>query len=398
MSSRSQDVLVAVFDAFRGAVRDRDATAAESLCTEAGWVAREDGSGRYFRRVSRSGAVVGDARGVRHDDRRGAVRFDEGGDRFALFARDPDKGWRIEAVTESAARSGLYLRGALGPLVTFKELPASEAAAAWGRAVVGAAAAWTPDVWPDGPTGAAAVEKLRALASARGVRVERLGSAALDAVGRAAVGLSFARRGEAADEVWAVLDRDPSSRLVLHHLMWVPTVDALVEGVALPWTGDPSDVAPPEPPVPDAKAGSKRGFTADQIDFMLGLAAGRLTEAGGGAEARDLANDVRRRVKRRLVADTPKAPAPPPLTVDVASAIEGFVAQKAGADAVIDRKFVAEHGRGLLGAMMGAFAKALVPPAGGSSSADPPTGAANAPTVDLGDLVRKAVEPDSEPE
>ena len=374
---------LAVFDAFRDAIRDKSAPRAEALSTHAGWRGRGPAVGRYFRRASRLGHVPEASEEVVVRDDRAAVRFSGAdGVAHALFALDEEQQWRLVALPQDSVRSGLHLSGGLSSLARVADLPTSEQGAAWSREVVSSAGEWRPAAWPKDEERVEAVEKLRTLTGEPGVRMDRTGEWELVGLHRVVCGLRFTRRrSDVVDEMWVVLDTPDSGHgLAIHHLAWSDDVDEFVAGFPLDWDGEA--VATAEPVAVESV--QTDGFTPAQLLKAFDVARAKFLKAGGGSvsDAEAVLDAVRTAYAKRVYRGRGSAERVLP-ALDVSETLRSYMAeQDPDAEPVIDSAFVANHAAGMLNAMIGAFAKALAPE---SVSAVARTG--KTVTVDVVDLV-----------
>lgn len=382
MSHPPPAVLLVVFDAFRDAVRDKASREAEALCTRKGWLGRGDAAGRFYRRAARLGHVPSEASaGVMRDERATLAFTDgEGHASYALMQREPEVGWALVALTVHPVRSALHLMGTLDPLVRTSDLPDSDRAAAWARSFSAQGSEWKPSRWPTDPVAVSAVEKLRELASEAGTRIDRIGEHSIEGAERWVAGLRFTRRrSDVVDEVWVVLERDGEGGLAPARLAWSDDLGELLAGIPLDWKAEV-----PEVELAPAEVSEDPGLTPRDVLAVFDAARTRLEETAGKRipEQDYLLNAVRVELARLLRRRRAAVGEPPPL--DLSSLVRDAVGKAAGGgDVVVDRHFVADHGKDMLGAMIGAFTKALRAPEE-RVEADP-----NAPTVavDVVDLV-----------
>lgn len=393
MSDPRHSVVLAVFDAFRDAIRDKSAPRAEALATHAGWRGRGPAVGRYFRRASRLGQVPEVSNEVVVRDERAVVRFTSAdGVAHAVFVMDEERQWQLIALPPDPVRSGLHVAGTLSALARLSDLPTSEQGAAWSREVVSSAGEWRPASWPADTARVEAVEKFRTLTSEPGVRFDRMGEWELPGTDRVVCGLRFTRRrSDVVDEVWVVLDAQGSAgSLGIHHLSWSDDIDEFVVGIPIDWTGDAVVLEEPE----RALVVQTDGYTPAQLLAAFDKARVAFAQAGGGSiDNADAALEaVRTAYAKRVYRGRGSAERVLP-ALDVSEALRGFMSDKQpDAEPVINRDFVANHASGMLTAMIGAFAKALAPEA---VSAVAQTG--KTVTVDVVDLVGGLFPSDDEP-
>lgn len=399
------------FDQFLDAVVRADEDAARALTVEDAWDAHGDTARRLFHGITHEGLQANQGGPPRELRDRAVVPVrlaGPGGPEQELWVllREGVLGWRVDGTAASWAVAGLYLHGRIDRPAPFLALPEAEAAARW-------AAGWVAGEAVE-VTGAAGADALATLAELReGAAVTVGRTAALPGSGRVGVSLSFAHADGGGQQVWAVLEEAPETGLLrLVGRSWVGSLGALLVGVDPQW------------PV-DASAGASRRYTEAEARAILEQAvAESLAERGqaggdglggrmasvlvdlftGALEqpAADGADElVDLEVERRRRGQEPRTPTSTEarLQEGLRDAFTGFMASKAvgpdlsAEDLTLDSRFVREHGADLVGAVLGAFAGALLPKdlSLGVAGAAPAEGEAEAGVkvkLDLNDLMR----------
>lgn len=216
--------------AFGAAVRARDASAARALCTSEGWGSPGDCARRLFEQCVRKeleatvvgvAAIEGERAAVQLVlTRRPATPVSR---LWALMHRTGE-GWRLEGVTRVGEQAGLFLDGVLPAITSWKRLPGSDVAAAWGDEALRRLQAG--EAIPGDPR---AVERIRTLATRPGVVVEPSGTVGVEAVGRSAVGYRFVS-GTEVEPIWMLLEQAPDEGLRLRAVSMFPQLEALLAG------------------------------------------------------------------------------------------------------------------------------------------------------------------------